>query len=268
MVLNNLGWWFREQGNPVQALKVLEEQKAIKKALELPIPNFLKDELKKLRRWAKRLSDGTGRLAGYHLDMAKKRSAAKNWLGAVIHLRHNLALADSAMDRGERLEFVAYAYFKAERRAEAITVSKDALASGVTNARLYANLGRALHLEGGSLEESEQFLRRSLDLNPDNNPWARSWLGLVLADQGSLDDAENHARRALVGYEQHAVLIQNLALVLVRHSDERVDKLEEALHCCEQAEKLADFSFLHATQLAASLRQRLQSLGTRQNPST
>ena len=93
------------------------------------------------------------------------------------------------------------------------------------------------------LEESEQFLRRSLDLNPDNNPWAWSWLGLVLADQGSLEDAENHVRRALVGHEQNAVLIHNLTLVLVRHPDERADKLKEALNCCEQAEKFADFPF-------------------------
>jgi tetratricopeptide (TPR) repeat protein len=124
------------------------------------------------------------------------------------------------------------------------------------SARLYANLGRALHLEGGCLEEGEQFLRRSLDLNPDNS-WAWSWLGLVLADQGSLEDAENHARRALIDHEQHAVLIQNLALVLARHPDKRADKLEEALHCCEQAEKFADFPFPHPTQLAISLRQRL-----------
>lgn len=117
------------------------------------------------------------------------------------------------------------------------------------------------------MEESEKFLRRSLDLNPDNR-WAWSWLGLVLADQGSLEDAENHARRALDGHKQYAVLFHNLARVLVHHPDERADKLEEALHCCEQAEKFADFPFPHPTQLAVSLRQRLQSLGTRQNPST
>jgi tetratricopeptide (TPR) repeat protein len=199
--------------------------------------------------------------------MAKKRSKAKDWPGAVIHLRHNLALADAAADRGERLEFLADAYFKAERRAEAISASREAIAAGFESARLCANLGRALHLESGCLNESEQHLRRSLDLNPDNNPWAWSWLGLVLADQGSLDDAENHARRALVGHEQHAVLIHNLALVLVRHPDERADKLEEALHCCEQAEKFANFPFPYPTQLAVTLRQRLQSLGTPQNPS-
>ena len=217
MVLNNLGWWFREQGNPEQALKALEEHRAIQKALMLPIPKFVSDELKKLRQWLKRLSGGTGQLAEYHLVMAKKRSKANDWPGAIIHLRHNLALANAATDRGERLAFLAHAYFRAQRRAEAITVAKEALASGVVNATLYADLGRALHLEGGCLGESEKFLRHSLDLNPDN-PWAWSWLGLVLADQGSLEDAEHHARRALVGHGQHAVLIQNLALVLVHHS--------------------------------------------------
>ena len=266
-VLNNLGWWFREQGDPVQALKALEEHTAIRNALGLPIVDFLKSELRKLRQWLKRLEDGTGRAADYHLDMAKKRIYAKDWPGAIIHMRYNLALNDSALDRGERLENLAYVYFRAERRAECIRISKESVTAGFENARLCANLGRALYLEGGCLEESQQFLRRSLDLNPDN-PWAWSWLGLVLADQGSLEDAENHARRALVGHEQHAVLIQNLALVLVHHSDERADKLKEALNCCEQAEKFADFPFPHPAQLAISLRQRLQSLGTRQNPST
>lgn len=266
MVLNNLGWWFREQGDLKQVLKALEEAKAINKTLEQPIPKFFKGELKKLRNWVNRLADGTGRLADYHLDMAIRRVNAKDWPGAIIHMRHNLALDDSA-SRGERLENLAFAYFKAERRADAISVSTEALASGFANGRLCANLGRAVHLEGGCLEDSEKFLRRSLDLDP-NNRWAWSWLGLVLADQGSVEDAENHARRPLVGHKQYAVLFHNLALVLVHYPEERADKLEEALHCCEQAEKLPDFPFLHATQLAISLRQRLQSLGTRQNPST
>ncbi|MGI8427183.1 MAG: tetratricopeptide repeat protein [Actinomycetota bacterium] len=267
MVLTNLGWWFREQGDPEQALKALEEARAIKQTLQQPIPKFFKGELTKLRQWVNRLADGTGRLADYHLDMAIRRINAKDWPGAVIHMRHNLALDDSAMNRGERLENLAFGYFKAERRADAISVSTEALALGFANARLCANLGRALHLEGGCLQESGQFLRRSLDLNR-NNAWAWSWLGLVLADQGNLEDAENHARRALVGHEEHAVLIHHLALVLVCHPDERADKLKEALNCCEQAEKFADFPFPHPTQLAVSLRQRLQSLGTRQNPST
>jgi hypothetical protein len=42
-------------------------------------------------------------LAEYHLKIAKKRSNAKDGPGAIIHLRHNLELADAAMDRGERL---------------------------------------------------------------------------------------------------------------------------------------------------------------------
>lgn len=112
MVLANLGWWFREQGNPVQALKALVKMKEINKALERPSPNFFKSELKKLRQCVNRLADGTGRLADYHLDMAIRRINAKDWPGAIIHMRHNLALDDSAMDRGERLENLAFAYFE------------------------------------------------------------------------------------------------------------------------------------------------------------
>ena len=59
------------------------------------------------------------------------------------------------------------------------------------------------------------------------------------------------------------MLIHNLALVLAHHPDKRANnKLEEALHCCEQAEKFADFPFPYPTQLAVTLRQRLQSLST------
>ena len=198
--------------------------------------------------------------------MAKKRSNANDWPGAIIHMRYNLALNDSARDRGERLANLAHAYFRAERRAEAIRYQRSLLprvskCHVVRQSRPCPSPGRWL------LGGKPAIPPNSLDLNPDN-PWAWSWLGLVLADEGSLEDAENHARRALVGHEQHAVLIQNLALVLVHHSDERADKLKEALNCCEQAEKFADFPFPHPAQLAVSLRQRLQSLGTRQTPST
>lgn len=267
IVLHNLGHWFRERGDPQQALSSLEAARRIQKSLGLKSSATFRTELKKLRSWVRRLSEGTHRQADYHLEMAKKRGHAEDWPGAIIHMYRNLALDDSAEDRGDRLSTLAYACFKAERRAEAIGVSKEALATGFESSMLRANLGRALHLEGGCLEESERHLRRSLELNSDN-PWAWSWLGLVRADQGHLEEAETYVRKALVAREQHAVLTNNLALVLAHFPDERIDQLNLALQCCEQARKFADFHFPHPIQLAEKIRLRLQSLAVRENPST
>ncbi len=255
-VLNNLGWWFREQGEPEMALEMLDEYRRICKKLKLPIPAFFKNELKKLRKWVRPLPTGAGQAAEYHFAMARKRMSAKDWPGAIIHLRRILELDGTAIDRGQRLDDLAFAYFRAGRLPEAIAASEQALSADFESDRLYANLGRAVHAVGGTLAESESHLRRAVNLNPDNE-WARSWLGLVLADVGNLEEAETHARTALDRFPNHAVLINNLALVLARYPDNRTDKLEEALRCLERAEQLADFYFPYPARLATELRHRL-----------
>ncbi|MDP2833067.1 MAG: tetratricopeptide repeat protein [Pseudomonadota bacterium] len=253
MVLNSLGWWYREQGDPARALQMLYESEEINRRLEIPHPDFFKDEKKILRRW---LVEGRWNPAQYHFVMAKRRIHSKDWPGAIIHMRHNLGLDKSDSDYGKRLENLAYACFKAERRQESIAAALDALAAGYESTRLQANLGHAMHLEGQALEECERHLGRATELDPDNS-WAWAWLGLLLADLGRLAEGEFAARKALTSQETHAVLLHNLAVVLSHYPDKDTGKLDAALDCCERAQQNAGFPFPHPVTLAEELRRRL-----------
>jgi tetratricopeptide (TPR) repeat protein len=254
MVLNSLGWLFRELGDPDGALERLATARAIGKKLGLPFPAFFKAELTTLRKWSRQLATGTHTLAAYHLAMEKRRAIGKDWHGAILHMRHNLALDRDGPERRERTERLAYACFRAQRIPEAIDAYRSALEVGPLSPVGCANLGRALHLAGDYLDEAESHLRQAWQLQPDN-AWASSWLGLLLADTGQLDEGELHARQALVGHEHNTGLLYNLAKVLARFPDNRRDNLAEALDICTNAE--ADFSFSWREDLAKELRQRL-----------
>ena len=143
-----------------------------------------------------------------------------------------------------------------QRLPEAIAAYRSALELGPLSPVGCANLGRALHLADGDLDEAESHLRQACPLQPDN-AWASSWLGLLLADTGQLDKGEQHARQALVGHEHHAGLLHNLAKVLACFPDNRRDKLAEALDICTKANAEADFSYSWREELAKELRQRL-----------
>ncbi|MEA2604628.1 MAG: hypothetical protein QOF89_5620 [Acidobacteriota bacterium] len=256
MVLNSLGWLFRELGDPDGALDRLATARAIRKNLGLPFPTFFTDELKKLRKWSRRLATGTHTLAAYHLAMEKSRKGAKDWHGAILHMRRNLALDPDGPERPERTERLAYACFRAQRLPEAIDAYRSALELGPLSPVGCANLGRALHLADGDLDEAESLLRQACQLQPDN-AWASSWLGLLLADTGQLDEAEHHARQALVGRESNAALLHNLARVLAQYPDNRRDKLGEALDIYIKANAVADFPASWREDLAREVRQRL-----------
>ncbi|HEY9419977.1 MAG TPA: tetratricopeptide repeat protein, partial [Thermoanaerobaculia bacterium] len=225
MVLNSLGWLYRELGDPNGALNFLNAGRAISKDLGSLAPASFRRELKMLRQWSRQLATGTHKLARYHLAMEKRRVSAQDWHGAIVHMRRNLELDGDGSEQHDRIERLAYACFRAQRLPEAIDAYHSALEIGpISRSMGYANLGRALHLVGGDLTEAEGHLRKACELQPDN-AWARSWLGLLLADNEQMDEGERHARRALIGNEQHAVLLHNLAQVLARFPDTRRDKL-------------------------------------------
>jgi tetratricopeptide (TPR) repeat protein len=259
MVLSNLGWLYRELGDPSRALGFLSAKRAISKGLSLPIPDFFKSELTKLRKWSRRLEASTHTLAEYHLAMEKRRAGGQDWHGVMIHIRRNLALDQDGAERSERIEQLAYACFRAKRLPEAIDAYHSALKIGPLSPMGWANLGRAIHLVGGNLKEAEDYLYKASKLQPDN-AWARSWLGLLLAETGQMDEGEHQARLALVGQEGHAVLLHNLAQVLARFPDDCRDKLQEALETCTRAKAAADFPFSWPDALARELRQRLGSI--------
>ncbi len=256
MVLNSLGWLFREIGDPDGALERLATARATSKNLILSSPAFFKNELKKLRKWSRQLAAGTHTLAAYHLDMEKRRGSSNDWHGAILHMRRNLALDRGGPERHERTERLAYSCFRARRLPEAIEAYRSALEVGPLSAVGYANLGRALHLVGGNLDEAEIHLRHACQLQPDN-PWASSWLGLLLADNGQLDEGDQYARQALVGHEHHTGLLHNLAQVLARFPDNRRDKLAEALDTCARANAADDSPNSWREEFAKELRQRL-----------
>ncbi len=258
MVLNSLGWLKREYGDPEGALYFLERSRAILRDLSLPVLDFLKGELKTLRGWSRQLLLGTHQLAEYHLAMEKRRTAGKDWNGAVIHMRRNLALETDPTDRRERTERLSYAYFQAKRLSEAIDTYRSALEEGPLSPVGFANLGRALHLADRDLNEAENHLRQACSLQPEN-AWARSWLGLLLTENGHLDQGEREARQALVTNEHHAVLLFNLARVLARFPDHRGDKLREALEICFRAKEEASFPIRDLDALVSEVHLRLAS---------
>jgi len=166
--------------------------------------------------------------------MEKRRAGAQDWHGAIIHMRLNLALDGDGPERRERSERLAYAYFRARKLPEAIETYRSALALDPISPVGCANLGRALHLAGGDLTEAEYYLREACRLQPDN-VWAFSWLGLLLADTGRVDEGEHQARQALADNDEHSVLLYHLAQILARFPDHRRDKLQEALNTCTLA---------------------------------
>jgi Flp pilus assembly protein TadD len=230
--------------------------RAISKDLSNPAPVFSKNELKTLRKWSRQLATGMHTLAAYHLAIEKRRASGQDWHGAIIHMRRNLMLDPDGAERRERIERLAYACFRARRLSETIDAYRSALEIGPISPVGYANLGRALHLASDDLTEAEDHLRNACQLQPDN-AWARSWLGLLLADTGQIDESELQVRQALVGNERNAVLLHNLAQVLARFPDHRRDKLQEALDTCAMANAAADNPFDWPETLARELRQRL-----------
>ncbi len=264
IVLNSLGWLHRELGDPKEALEFLSMRRRIDKVLVRPIPDFFKAELKNLRKWSRQLATSTHTLAEYHLAMGRKRASSQDWCGAMIHLQRNLALDRSGTEQCDRTEFLAHACFRAQRLPEAIDTYRSALKMGPLSPLSWANFGRALHRTGGDLNEAEAYLRKACELQPDN-AWPRSWLGLLLAETGHMEEGERQARLALAGQEGHAVLLHNLAQVLARFPDDRRDKLQEALDTCTRANTAADFPFAWPEILAKELRQRLRATLTRQS---
>ncbi len=267
IVLNSLGWLHRELGEPESAVELLTLRREIQKRLALPLPDFLKGELKMLRKWCRQLSAGTHCPTEYHMAMEKRHASAKDWPGAIIHMRRNLVLDPDGPDIAQRSERLAFAYFRAGRYADAIDAYRSAAAKASLSPVGHANFGRSLHLTGEEIAEAKRHLGEACRLH-SNNPWAHwahSWLGLVLADLSELEEAEIEAQEALKGHEQHAVLLHNHGQVLAKHPDERRDKLEQALRICAQATAAAAGSgidFPYPDQLAAELRSRLH----RDNP--
>jgi tetratricopeptide (TPR) repeat protein len=256
MVLNSLGWLHRESGDPVMALEALDAHRSIWNRLGLPLDDVVPKQISLLRKWARRLKDCSHSVLDYHQDIAKGRRGAGDWAGAAIHAMAVLDIDSCDEHRFANRVDLAFACFRAKRLPEAIAAYRAAMAIGPLPAVGHANLGRALHLGAADLVAAEEHLREACRLQPDN-PWAPSWLGLVLADAGDLDAAEASARQALVGREQHAVLLHNLAQVLASHPDSRPDKLRAALATCELASAAADFPFTHPERLADELHRRL-----------
>ena len=53
----------------------------------------------------------------------------------------------------------------------------------------------------------------------DRNAWAHNWFSTFLKEIGNIAEAEVHARRAVELKPQNAVLLNNLALILMEYGD-------------------------------------------------
>jgi tetratricopeptide (TPR) repeat protein len=255
-VLSNWGCLKRELGDPDGALDLLEKYRALSKDLGLPLHSFSKNELNTLRKWSKQLVAGTHTFAEYHRAMEQRCASAKDWHGAIIHIQRNLALDLDEPELCKQIERLGHAYFRAKRLPEAIDAYRSVLEIGPLSSGGCATFGRALHLAGGDLSEAEIQLREACRLQPDN-AWAHSWLGLLLAETGQLDEGERQARQALVGDTPPVVFLYNLAKVLAQYADTRRDKLQESLDTYTRANAHNDAPPSWTEILVGELRERL-----------
>jgi len=107
-----------------------------------------------------------------------------------------------------------------------LSLFEAALAAHPQDASLQFALG-AFHQKAGNLSESERFLRRALELDP-NNAQVLNYLGYSLADRGKeLAYAEGLIRKALEEEPLSGAYLDSLGWVLVKEG--RLPEAEEAL---------------------------------------
>ncbi len=120
----------------------------------------------------------------------------------------------------------------------AITIWSDSVRKSPKNARAYVNLGVAL-AEQGQVDEAAVHYRKALEIRPD---YADAYynLGVNLDKRGQVDEAIAHYRKALELRPDFATAQNNLAWVLATCSDASLRNGAKAVELAEQAVQLSN----------------------------
>jgi tetratricopeptide (TPR) repeat protein len=185
----------------------------------------------------------------YLLYQQKEKDRAHQILGEIQNLAPN---------REEVYLTSSYFYEEESLWDRAINVLKEGMAKVENPGEIYFRLA-VIYEKKQDRDESIAYIKKVLDLNPDN-PDAQNFLGYTYAEQGiNLDEAERLIRAALKAKPNSGFIIDSLGWVYFKKGqyEKAVVELERAYHLMPQdgtvAEHLAD-TYMRLKRLPEALR--------------
>jgi tetratricopeptide (TPR) repeat protein len=238
MALNSLGGALCIKGEIDRAIDAYERLCNLRLAdgKLFPEAKVAKERLKKLRKWKDKLDNCRSQAerhpipGQYHLKMGCDRFGGGDNHSARLHFERALALGLESKEQAECWFHLGRTRARLKQHAQAIQAFRASLELAEGSTVLYASLGHSLHEAGASFDEIKTTFERAFEKDEDN-PWAHSWYALVLKDNGDLEVAERHARKAVDIEPNNSVLLTNLGQVLMAYDDWA--KLEEAVTILE-----------------------------------
>jgi Flp pilus assembly protein TadD len=185
----------------------------------------------------------------YLLYQQKEKDRAHQILGEIQNLAPN---------REEVYLTSSYFYEEESLWDRAINVLKEGMGKVENPGEIYFRLA-VIYEKKQDRDESIAYIKKVLDLNPDN-PDAQNFLGYTYAEQGiNLDEAERLIRAALKAKPNSGFIIDSLGWVYFKKGqyEKAVVELERAYHLMPQdgtvAEHLAD-TYMRLKRLPEALR--------------
>lgn len=164
-------------------------------------------------------ADQTGSITGVDHRRAGKRFVQQgNYEAALKHFLLALTLGIETAQIGQLHTQTGKAAMHLENYTLAAEHFHQAINTGEATSFTHANLARSLYHLQEDKEVVEAHFLQALALDKKSS-WAYNWYATLLKETGRLAEAEQAAREAVALHKDHAIFLNNLALIFEAYGD-------------------------------------------------